>query len=79
VISRDWVAKASLSFAEENVTFRGMNYRRKKISMKEQLEEAMKEIGGEPMLGSEVERETPKKGFSGIEVVAPEFRQPHAQ
>jgi len=56
-----------------------MNYRRKKISMKEQLEEAMKEIGGEPLQGSEFERETPKKRSSGIEVADPEFREPHAQ
>jgi hypothetical protein len=56
-----------------------MNYRRKKISMKEQLEEAMKEIGGETLHGSEFERETPEKGSSGIEVAAPEFRQPYAQ
>jgi hypothetical protein len=39
-----------LSFAEENVTFR-MNYRPKKILMKEGLEEAIEEIGGERLQG----------------------------
>jgi len=72
-----WCAR--LSFGDGNVTVQRMNYRRKKISMKEQLEEAMKEIGGEPLRGSGFEREMPKKVSSGIEVAAPEFRQPYAQ
>ena len=41
-----------LSLAEDNVTFPRMNYRRKKISMKERLEEAIEEIGDEPLQGS---------------------------
>ena len=48
-----------LSLAEDNVTFPRMNYRRKKISMKERLEEAIEEIGGEPPQGLGVEREAP--------------------
>jgi hypothetical protein len=67
-----------LSFAQENVTFPRMNYRRKKISMKEQLEEAIEEIGGERLKGSGFERETPE-GFNGIEPAASERRQPHGQ
>jgi hypothetical protein len=56
-----------------------MNYRRKKISMKEQLEEAIEEIGGEPLQGSGFERKTLEEGFSEIEPGAPELRQPHLQ
>jgi hypothetical protein len=55
-----------LSFAKDNVIFPRMNYRRKKISMKEQLEEAIKEIGSEPLRGSGFEPETPEEGFSEI-------------
>ena len=50
-----------------------MNYRRKKISMKEQLEEAIEEIGGEPLQGLGSERETLEEGFSEIEPGAPSF------
>jgi hypothetical protein len=56
-----------------------MNYRRKKISMKEQLEEAIEEIGGEPLQGSGFERGTLEEGFSEIEPGVPEFRQPNLQ
>jgi hypothetical protein len=42
-----------------------MNYRRKKVSMKEQLEEALDEIGGEPLDGSGFENEKPDEGFTG--------------
>jgi hypothetical protein len=38
---------------------------RKKISMKEQMEAAIEEMGGEPLDGSGFERETPEEGFSG--------------
>jgi hypothetical protein len=65
-------AKASLSFGYEDVTFPRMNYRRKKISMKEQLEEAIEEIGRERLRDSGLERETPEKGISGIVAAAPE-------
>jgi hypothetical protein len=68
-----------LSFARENVTFPRMNYRGKKISMKEQLEEAIEEIGGERLQGAGFERETPEKGISGIVPAAPERSQPHSQ
>jgi hypothetical protein len=68
-----------LSLAEENVTFPRMNYRRKKISMKERLEEAIEEIGDEPLQGSGFERERTEEGFSKIEPGTPELRQPHAQ
>jgi hypothetical protein len=54
-----------------------MNQRRKKIYMKEQLEEAIEEIGGEPLPGSGFEHETPEEGFREIESGAPELRQPH--
>jgi hypothetical protein len=63
----------------KNVTFPRMNYRRKKISMKEQLEEAIEEIGGESLQGSGFERETPEEGSSEIEPGVPELRQPHLQ
>jgi hypothetical protein len=53
--------------------FPRMNYRRKKISMKEQLEEAIEEIGGEPLQGSESERETPKEGSVRSNLVLPSF------
>jgi len=55
-----------LSFGKDNVTFPRMNYRRKKISMKEQLEEAIKEIDGEPLRGSGFEPEAPEERFSEI-------------
>ena len=64
---------------QENVTFPRMNYRRKKISMKEQLEEAIEEIGDEPLQGSGFERDTPEAWISGIEPAAPDRRQPHGQ
>jgi hypothetical protein len=41
-----------------------MNYRRKKISMKERLEEAIEEIGGEPLANSGFEDEKPDESFS---------------
>jgi hypothetical protein len=56
-----------------------MNYRRKKISMKEELEEAIEEIGGEPRQGSRFERETPEEGFNEVEPGVPELRQPLLQ
>ena len=68
-----------MSFAGENVTFSRMNYRRKKISMKERLEEAIEEIRGEPLQGSGFEPEMPEERFSEIEPDAPRLRQPHAQ
>jgi hypothetical protein len=67
-----------LSFAEDNVTFPRMNYRRKKISLKERLEEAIEEIADESLRGSGSERETPEEWFRGIEPGASELRQPHA-
>jgi hypothetical protein len=63
-----------LSFAEDNVTFPRMNYRHMKISMKEQSEEAIAEISGEPLQGSGFGRGTPEEGFSGIEPGASEPR-----
>jgi hypothetical protein len=39
-----------LNYEEESVTFPRIS-RRKKISMKERLEEAIEEIGGEPPQG----------------------------
>jgi hypothetical protein len=56
-----------------------MNYRRKKISMKERLEEAIEEIGDDPLQGSGFERERTEERFSKIEPGTPELRQPHAQ
>jgi hypothetical protein len=56
-----------------------MNYRRKKISLKEQLEEAIEEIGDEPLQGSGFERKTPEEQFSKVEPGASELRQSHAQ
>jgi hypothetical protein len=42
-----------------------MKIRRREVSMKEQLEDAIAEIGGEPLDGSGFEKETPDEGFSG--------------
>jgi hypothetical protein len=42
-----------------------MNIRRRKVSMKEQLEDAIAKIGGEPLEGSGFEDETPDEGPSG--------------
>jgi hypothetical protein len=50
-----------------------MNYRRKKISMKERLEEAIQEIGGELLQGSGFERETPEETLREIEPYAQSF------
>jgi hypothetical protein len=56
-----------------------MNYRRKKVSMKEQLEQAVAEIGGEPLDGSGFEDEAPEQGFNASEIPAPEIHSQHAQ
>jgi hypothetical protein len=42
-----------------------MKHLRKKTSMKEQLEAAIDEIGGEPLAGSGFEQEKPEGGFTG--------------
>jgi hypothetical protein len=42
-----------------------MKHLRKKMSMKEQLEAATDEIGGEPVEGSGFENEKPDEDFSG--------------
>jgi hypothetical protein len=55
-----------------------MNYRRKKISMKERLEEAIQEIGGELLQNSGFERETPKTRLREVESAAQTFTKPHA-
>jgi hypothetical protein len=60
-------------------TFRRMNYRRKKISMKERLEEAIEEMGGEPPQGSGLAREVSEEGFSAIKSATPEPGQPHGR
>jgi hypothetical protein len=69
---------ARLSLAEESDTFPRMNYRRKKVSLKQRLEEAIEEISDEPLQGSGFEREMPEEGFRKIEPGTPELRQPHA-
>jgi hypothetical protein len=48
-----------------------MNYRRKKISMKERFEEAIEENGDEPLQCSGFERQTPEEGFIEIEPGTP--------
>jgi hypothetical protein len=63
-----------LSLAEENGTFPRMNYRRKKISMKKRLEEAIEEVIDEPPQGSGFEREGTEEGFSKIEPGTPKLR-----
>jgi hypothetical protein len=68
-----------LNYEEESVTFPRMNYWRKKISMKERLEAAIEEIGGEPPQGIGVEREVPNEGLRENELAAPGLRQPHGQ
>jgi hypothetical protein len=72
-----WVC--TLEFCGRECYFSAMNYRRKQISLKEQLEEAIEEIGDEPLQGSGFERETPEEGLSKIEPGASELRQPHVQ
>jgi hypothetical protein len=62
-----------LSFGRENVNFPRMNYRRKKISMKEGLEEAIQETGGELLQGSGFDREPPEEMLREIEPSAPSF------
>jgi hypothetical protein len=47
-----------------------MNYRRKKISMKERLDEAIQEICGEVLQGSGFGRETPEETPRDIEPAA---------
>jgi hypothetical protein len=42
-----------------------MNIRRRKVSMKEQLEDAIEEIGGEKLEGSGFESEGPDEALSG--------------
>jgi hypothetical protein len=60
-----------------------MNYRRKKISMKERLEEAMEEIGGELVQDSAFEPETPENSLRENESAAQSFTsralKPHAR
>jgi hypothetical protein len=62
-----------LNYEQESVTFPRMNYRRKKISMKERLEEAIEEIGDEPLQGSGFEGETPEGRLRKIELAAQSF------
>jgi hypothetical protein len=64
---------ARLSFGGENVKFPRMNYRRKKISMKERLEEAIQEIGGELLQGPGFMRELPEETSHEIEPAAQSF------
>jgi hypothetical protein len=62
-----------LSLAEKDATFPRMNYPRKTISMKEPLEEAIEEIGDEPLQGSGFERERTEKGSARSSLVLPSF------
>jgi hypothetical protein len=62
-----------LSFGRENVNFPRVNYQRKKISLKEHLEEAIEEIGGELLQGPGFEGETPEESLREIEPSAPSF------
>jgi hypothetical protein len=50
-----------------------MNFHRKKISMEEQLEEAIEEIGGELLDGSSFEDEKPDEGFTGAVLLPSTF------
>jgi hypothetical protein len=70
---------ARLSFGGENVNFPRMNYRRKKISMKERLEEAIQEIGGELLQGSGFMRELPEETSRENRACCSELRQPGAR
>jgi hypothetical protein len=56
-----------------------MNYRRKKISMKELLEAAIEAIGSQLPRGAGVEREAPEERLREIELAAPGLRPPHGQ
>jgi hypothetical protein len=50
-----------------------MKHRRKKVSMKEQLEEALVEISGEPVEASGLEDEDPQEGFRGVSLLPSTF------
>jgi len=71
--------EGTLEISEDGVSLSGMNYRRKKVSMKEQLEQAILEIGGEPLNEAGFEYERPDRGFSTSKTPAPELHSPHAQ
>jgi hypothetical protein len=50
-----------------------MNYRRKKISMKERLEEAIEEIRGEPLQAQDSSVKCRKKGSARSNLIPPSF------
>jgi hypothetical protein len=50
-----------------------MNIRRRKVSMKEQLEDAIAEIGGEPLAESGFENEISEEGPSGAALAPSTF------
>jgi hypothetical protein len=62
-----------LLHATGGAKFVAMNLRRKKISMKARLEEAIDELGGEPLAGSGFEDERPDEGFSGAVLLPSTF------
>jgi hypothetical protein len=55
----------------DSATFPPMKHLHKKTSMKEQLEEAILEIGGEPLDGSGFEDDEPDFEFSGVVLLEP--------
>lgn len=56
--------KTDLQRTSGAATFTPMKHPHKKTSMKEQLEEAILEIGGEPLQGSGFNDEKPEEAFS---------------
>jgi hypothetical protein len=62
-----------LSLAEEDVTFPRMNYQRKKLSLKERLEEALEEIGDESLKAQNSSVKCGKRGSARSNEVLPSF------
>jgi hypothetical protein len=56
-----------------------MNIRLRKVSMKEQLEDAIAEIGGEPLAGSGFENDAPDESVSDLDPLPSESSETHGE
>jgi hypothetical protein len=56
-----------------------MNIWRRKVSMKEQLEDAIAEIGGEPLAASGFENEAPDESVSDRDPFPSESSETHSE
>jgi hypothetical protein len=56
-----------------------MNIRRRKVSMKEQLEDAIAEIGGEPLVGSGFENEASDEAVGDRDPFPSESSETHGE